>query len=411
MRALPFFTTFASTEEQLICALEAKADRIILEDSQLSVRSYHDDPIDLGFEKIVRLVNLAREVNPEVNLIFNADSMIHDKNLSTLKALVQVLRKLSVKCLRFQDPGSIIWCKENAPDFCIHLATETGNQNVLSLQFFHDQGVVLQTLNNELPYDAISVIRENIKGDLELLVQGPLLIQYTYRRLMLGQNNPEGTNFETSAGITNKVAYDLGRGGRPFPLYDNAHGHFMYFWADRCLLRHMEILISLNLDSWLIDARGESLDYLKESLLAYRLKASQVISTTKAMEEGVPAEKNEDVEKKLKSFAQRPFKAGFFLANKTDYKKRRGVSMSGEKVLGRVVEAMKGSHIAVELKSTLNIGLKGFYKTPENKELSVHVQKIETVDGEELERATAGELVKLTWVSAVTVQSILFERD
>jgi hypothetical protein len=56
--------------------------------------------------------------------------------------------------------------------------------------------------------------------------------------------------------ITHKIAIDPTRKAQKFPFYDNPHGHLMYFWADRCLLKYIIDLVALGLDSWLVDARG-----------------------------------------------------------------------------------------------------------------------------------------------------------
>ncbi len=403
---IPLLTTFIATVDQLKKALEAGADRLIIEDSKLSVRSYSDDFSLLHFDKAVTLAEQAREIRSDIELCFNCDVMIHLKHTPLLKAMRDSLRKAKISTVRIQDPGLIGWFKQHAPEFVIHLATETGNNNHESLRFFKRQGVFQQTFTNEMTYEGMKEVMLKVEGPWELQVQGPLLIQYTYRRLMVGQIAASDDDPDTLAPVMYKVAYDTTRDGRPFPFYDNPHGHFMYFWADRCLLKYMPQLMDLQLDSWLIDARGKSLDYMVAALEVYRYEAEALMRLGQDIYRMRPLSLS-----KLQDTAQRPFKAGFFLANRTDYVKRRGVALRGGKVLARVVDVVKGKCVVVEVRSLLQQGTKALYRTPENRECLVDIQEIKLLNETQVGCVEAGELVKLPWTPRVVPQSLLLERE
>ena len=83
----PLLTTFVGSEETLLAAIEAGADHLILEDSKLAVRSYTDDFLIPGFEKIKTLTCLARYRMALIDLSVNVDEMIHDKDFALLDVL------------------------------------------------------------------------------------------------------------------------------------------------------------------------------------------------------------------------------------------------------------------------------------------------------------------------------------
>lgn len=402
---LPLLTTFVADAKTLETALQHGADRLILEDSKLSVRSYSDDFAVPHFDKLIRLSEQAVQLKPDVELCAHCDIMMHNKHFAVLERLLETLEQTPIRVVRVQDPGLLGWFREHAPQYTVHLATETGNNNQYSIVFYVKQGAVQQTLTNEMTHPVMADVMSQLVGQWETLVQGPLLIQYTYRRLMAGRLAQPGQTSEDMAPIVHKEAYDHHQSKYPFVFYDNPHGHLMYFWADRCLIKYLPTLLSLGLDSWLIDARGESLDYLAAALDIYGQERNRY-GEDPQFYQGASKEQWQ----LMNQVARRPLKAGFFLANRTDYVKRRGVALRSQKVLGRVVDVIKGHSIVVELRAEIRLGQHVLYRTPENREASVTINRLRLLNQQEVNVASAGELVCLEWTSKVVAQSLLLER-
>ena len=401
---LPEIVTFASTQEQLRVALSAGADHIVLEDSKLSLRSYSDDFSVPHFEKLIQLAETAREINPEVRLSFNADILIHHEHFVRLDVLVPVLKRAGIRIVRVQDPGLISYFADVFPEAEVHFSSETGNQNLESIRFFRGQ-CRRQILSAEMPHTELAKVTAQIPGEFEIQVHGPLLIQYSRRRFQAGSQSHLGLLDEDPVGaIAPRLAQDQEYPGRFFPVYDTPHGHLMYLYFDRYILPHLPKLMAIGLTAWLVDGRGESLDYLRAAVAAYKTEALRYSQN--------PSEWQLDTElvSALKSVARRPLKSGFFTANKTDFivkGKQHQLLREEGNTLGVVIDIVKNKWMTVELSAPISNGQSLQIMTPEHHAIPYTVTQIHSLTNKVLEQADPPALVKLKWQKGVCTQSLL----
>lgn len=185
MQNKPQLSTFASSKKQIQCAIDAGADHLILEDPELSIRSFLENTPQT--EPLHKLIQYAQKHNPNITLSYQCDKICHHKDLNTMKEKLIKLNDLPISTVRIQDLGLISLIKEISPNKNIQFLTETGNQNTESIQFL-SQITNGQTLTNELPHYELNTITNSVSTNFEIQVQGPLLIQYSYRRYM---NSPK----------------------------------------------------------------------------------------------------------------------------------------------------------------------------------------------------------------------------
>jgi collagenase-like PrtC family protease len=352
--------TFAASERTCEIALREGADRLVLEDSRFCVRSFSDET-----ENVPRLARFARKIRPDVKLSANCDLLAHHGDLAAIEKWAGTVKKAGVDTFRIQDPGLI-----SLLDAEIELATETGNQNIESLSYFSGKAK-RQILSNEMPKSEIAKAIEKVRCEFEIQVQGPILLQYSLRRF-LGRN-------------TTVLAQDAEYAGRNYVFHDNAHGHFMFLYFDRCLLNSMAELEALGLAGWLIDARGESEEYLATAIRAYQGKASLA-----------------DLEKT----AQRSQKPGFFKMNKTD--QDLGRKTSERKKIGVVLDCVAGKSMTLELSMPLAENQALEIETPEGKRLAASAEGMRSVWGESISQARPAQLVCLKWHKGVTPKSVVY---
>ena len=246
------FVTYASSEADVRNALEAGADHLVLEDSKLSVRCYADDYSTPGFAKYKVLADLARSMRADVRLSVNIDKLVHDRHHALLTAAAEGIIAAGIHCIRVQDPGVAVFLKEHG-NFRFHLNTETGNNNFNGALYYADNQQVRferQVLSNDWTADAMAAFKQSADTAIEFQVHGPVLLQYTDRRLMAGYEVHEHAAVGTAdnmAPISQRLA-DVE--GRAYPLFDNPHGHFMYASFDKALYKQIPRLLETGIDAW-----------------------------------------------------------------------------------------------------------------------------------------------------------------
>ena len=211
--------------------------------------------------------------------------------------------------IRLLDAGIGPLVRTISAEITLELATEMGNCSIPSVECYLDEGFEHQVCSNDWPAEDLAALRQQQPSmGMEILVHGPVLLQYSDRRQLSAQSHPDadpdqltGTNLQT-------VVID----GRPYPFADHQHGNIMYNTFDRSLYPYGQKLWDLGLDGWLIDGRGQGDDYTLSALRAFadlrqRCAAGQA-------EVGDPG-----LLEAMQAVGDRRFKPGFFLANNTDY--------------------------------------------------------------------------------------------
>ena len=99
-----------------------------------------------------------------------------------------------------------------------------------------------------------------------MLVQGPILIQYSRRRFLSDLYESDPTT------PIRLDAEDADLPQRQFTFLNTPFGHFMFAQFHRSLAVYNDKLTSLINTSWLIDARGESTNYFQTALDVYAFK-------------------------------------------------------------------------------------------------------------------------------------------
>jgi collagenase-like PrtC family protease len=379
------FSTFCVTTAQIETAILAGATHLILEDPAISVRSFSTDTGSI--ERLATLVNHARYLSPEIPLSLNVDMLAHMTDLDVIRGYIHAAKECKIPRIRVQDPGLSLLVREIYPDAICHLATETGNANLPSMEahtaFFKRQCFALDTAFPDMK-NAI----ETLPGEFEIMVQGPILIQYSQRRFLKGFSDdiPEhGAVF---------AARDTDYPGRLYRFYDNPHGHFMYLYFDRCLMSCLTELRELNAHSWLIDARGESLDYLKTALFAYNIAYQN------------PEADLKDAIETLKTASQRPQRPGFFRANLTD-QERGTTKVDDASHRATVIDVIKEQSFTVMVTQDFPTTGSLLAITPEGKKIYLKTREIRDLSGQAVTLAQTGQLLRFFWQKGICSNTVI----
>ncbi len=388
----PQIVTYCSNEPQLTHLLRSPATHLIFEDPKISLRSF-EPTCPPGFTHLSQWATLARDTKPDIQLSFNLDILPHTQHDARIAAVIDALKDAKITTIRVQDPGLIHHISSLYPDAKIHLATETGNHNLVSLTHYQNH-VSRQLLSAELPNHTIQEFRQSLTCELEVMVHGPILLQYSKRPFLNSlQNDP---TFITTLAEDNEYR------GRFYPFHQNQHGHFMFANFDRSLINFIPELMALNLDAWLIDGRGQSQDYLDVALQLFGTYAIQFAEKTDLW-----SPQKEDIAT-LKATSKRPFKPGFFLANLTD--QDRNTPWHDCQHLTHLATALDLSTqaVAAEIHHTFALPLDAQWITPKGRIIPCTINNAESLTHKPLTTAQVGEIILLQKPSHMTSQTRLY---
>ena len=387
----PEIVTFASTKDRITLAINAGADHLILEDSKVSIRSFESHYSVPHFDHLVTLIDHARSLSKTITLCVNCDIMVHERHYPVLEVFYKTIRATEIDTIRIQDPGLIPYFKSVWPDVKLHFAQETGNHNIKSIGYY-SKFCERQILNNELTSQEIKHTVSVVPSSYEIQVQGPLLIQYSNRRFMAGH-----TQSEDEPVTLTRYANDQDYPGREFVFQDNPHGHFMYVYFDRCLLRSIAELQSCSLAGWLIDARGESDAYFSKCISLY--KTAQTRSLTM------------DDFTALETVARRAQKPGFFKANFTDRVRKSPYASLPENSMcvGTVVDVIREKWITIRTEDDFQVGDVLTISSPRAKLVTLTIEQIKDVQFKDIPSTAKHPLVLIKWRKGVLAKSKVYK--
>ena len=389
--------TYAHSIETIKHAINAGADHIIIDHPDISVRSWvePENAVD-----IKTCIDFIKTYSKKIIISLNWDLIMHQTHINDCETLAASLKDEPIDYIRIQDSGFIPFLKNKLPTIKRVFVQEIGNANTASIDAF-SQHVSAQQLSLDLTYKDVLAIQKKIHSDFEWLVQGPILIQHSQRRYLAGLED-EGPRSDRTEMIY-RFAQDEDYPGRRFTFMDNPHGHFMYAYFDRCLLNYQRELQSLNLKTWIIDARGESLSYLKTACESYKTLRDKVLSV----------DESEALLTQLENEAKRPQKPGFFRANQTD-RKRYQTYLPAEKdfqKVGRVCDVIKGKRIIVDCIQPISVGDTCVAFHPKISALDLPITKCWTMSGDEQTTSTPHTLIQIPWVKGIQQQAVLFIKN
>ena len=230
-----------------------------------------------------------------------------------------------------------------------------------------------------------------MKVPCELLGLGRILLFYTPRQL-LSPLSEDKLSFNQEISAIGESEESPHKG---FPIIENRHGTFMFHIKDFCLVDFANELKILGLGFFRIDLRFSAFDQLKE---------------IKALTEDF----NEDSFIEFKEKYPQDLMRGFYLVNKTDVlfpklKNHRLQSREGN-YLGEVLEAEKGSHLAIFVKNSKGLRKSDKLKIvhPKGEVFEALIYSLRNLSLEEVDYIEPQKTALIQFVGGVWVKSHVF---
>lgn len=398
--------------EKLTYALAYGADAIYMGGQAFGLRAFAGN---FSFEEMEKAVSWTHRLGKKIYVTVNI--FAHEADFEDLPAYLKQLEGLGVDGAIVSDPGIIALAQEVAPRLPLHLSTQANNTNSYSVRFWLKQGIERVVLARELTLDELREVRAKVDGGLEIFIHGAMCMSYSGRCLLSNYLTGRDANRGecTQPCRWGYALVEEKRPGEIFPIEEDERGTYVFNSHDLCLLPHLPLLKPINIDSFKIEGRMKSVQYVASTVKVYR----EAIDTLWDEGEDAFHAKLPRWLEEMDKVSHRDYSAGFLFGKpgakshnlKSSHYVRDydfvGVRLSDEEITAFPVPA--DEHTAwIEQRNHFQRGEVVEVLTPQGSPWSFEVQDMWDVKGEPLEVARhAQQTIRMTVPQRIQPYSIL----
>ena len=326
----------AGNFECLKAAIMAGADAVYLGGKLFGARAFSNNFTN---EELIEAIKYAHLYNVKVYVTVN--TLIYEREVENFLSYVDFLYKNNVDALIIQDIGMMDLIRKTYPNLELHASTQMHIHNIEGVKLVEKLGLKRAVLARETSIDTIKYIKENTGIELEIFVHGALCISYSGQCLMSALIGNRSGNRGSCAGCCRQ----------PYNLISNNKKvndeKYILSTKDLCSLDIIGKLIDIGVDSFKIEGRMKSPEYVYMATKIYRTAVDSYLKTGKV-------KIDEEYILDLKKIFNRNFTKGFLNNAKNDeitYSYRP--NHQGIKV-GKVIKC-QNNYVTIKLADELNI--------------------------------------------------------
>jgi putative protease len=243
----------AGSPEALDAAVGEGADGVYLGLKSFNARMRSANFAYSQFEGALRsLHRMGRKLYVTVNTVFE------QREADRMFQLLKYLAALGPDGIIVQDFGVIRMVRDNFPTLKIHASTQMNIASARAVNLLSKQGVSRVVLARELSYDEIRDIRAKTNAELEVFVHGALCVSASGLCLFSSYLGGKSAN----RGMCTQAC-------RRFYRRDDEGGYY-FSPSDLQLLERVPLLADLGVNSFKIEGRMKSAEYVGAVVSAYR---------------------------------------------------------------------------------------------------------------------------------------------
>lgn len=373
----------------LTTAINAGANAVYFGVDKLNMRI---KAANFTLKELPKIARFCKKQNVKSYLTLN--SIIYEDEIKELKKIIERAKKSGIDRVICWDFAAAQLCKTMKMPFCI--STQASISNSLSADFFKSLGAVRIVLARECSLAEIKKIRKKTKLEIEAFIHGAMCISVSGRCFLshhlFGKSANRGECVQPCR--------------REFEVFDPSIGKSMIIGEDYimspndlCTIEFVDQLIEAGIDSFKIEGRKRSPEYVAKTVSVYR-KAIDLY-----FEGNLTVEKKKEFLEELKTVYNRGFSSGFYfdVPSSEEYANIYGSKATTRKVyVGKILNYFKEpkvAHILVETGS-VKIGDKILIIGETTGVLEIKIEKMK-VNDEEKSSAKKSEEITLQIPSMV----------
>lgn len=319
--------------KMLTAAVNAGADAVYFGVEELNMRAKANN---FELDKLDEVVSFCHDNNVKAHLTVNA--IVFDDQNEKLDRLLLSAKKAKVDMIIAWDMAVIDKTLEYELPLCI--STQASVSNVNAAKVYQRLGAQRIVLAREVTLENIKNIKANLDMEIEAFVHGAMCVAISGRCFMshhaFGQSANTGECLQPCR--REYEIYDKS-GDKSFLIGED----YVMSPKDLCTIEFIDKLIESRIDSFKIEGRKRSPEYIHTVVSSYR-KAIDLY-----FEGGLDKEIKHEMYEDLKKVYNRGFSAGFYFGTPSgdEYTERYGNQATTKKVyVGKVINYYKKSKIA-----------------------------------------------------------------
>ncbi len=243
----------AGSPEALDAALSEGADAVYM-----GLRSFNARmrSANFAFNQFEAALYAAHERAKKIYVTVN--TVFEDREADRLYQLLQLLSRLKVDGVIVQDLGTLKMARDNFPSLALHASTQMNIASSKGCNFLSRQGFKRVVLARELSLEEIRTVRGNTSMELEVFVHGALCVSASGLCLFSSYLGGKSANRGACTQACRRM-YES----------DSSKG-FFFSPDDLQLINYVPDLMEIGVDSFKIEGRMKSAEYVGTVVAAYR---------------------------------------------------------------------------------------------------------------------------------------------
>lgn len=314
-------------------AIAAGCDAVYLGTDSLNMRAKAKN---FELSKLPKIVEHCHSHNVDIHLTVN--SIVYENELTQLNEILDMTKSAGVDLVICWDMAVIQKCIEKDIPFCV--STQASISNSASANFYKNIGAKRVVLARECTIDMIKEIKQNSDIEIEAFVHGAMCLAVSGRCLL--------SHYSFGASANRGECIQPCR--REYEIKDKdgevefiVGEDYVLSPKDLCTIEFIDQLIELGIDSFKIEGRKRSPEYISKVVSTYR-KAIDLY-----FEEKLTDTIKSELKAELAKVYNRGFSNGFYFGKpgKEDYAEKYGsVSTTKKMYVGKVLNYFKEPAVA-----------------------------------------------------------------
>ncbi|GAB4286726.1 MAG: peptidase U32 family protein [Ignavibacteriaceae bacterium] len=335
---IPELMAPAGDRTMLVAAINAGADAVYFGIRKLNMRA---KAINFQLEDLTWLAEYCSSKNVKSYLTLN--TIIYENEISEAEQIICKAKEAGIDRIILWDLAIASLCRKYDMPFCI--STQGSVSNSLAAELYKNLGAVRIVLARECTLEQIIEIKRNTDLEIEAFVHGAMCIAVSGRCFLSHHLFGKSANRGECVQPCRREYSFYSETGIEFEIYDKAINNSLVLGndyvlspKDLCTIEFIDKLIEAEIDSFKIEGRKRSPEYVAKVVSVYR----QAIDLY--FESNLTVEKKKYFLEELKTVYNRGFSSGFYFGKPSteDYAVTEGsVATRRKEYIGKVVNYFK----------------------------------------------------------------------
>ena len=230
-------------------AIKAGADACYIGGSRFGARAYADNLSDDQLESAIDYAHIHGK-----KLYLTVNTLIKESELSSAYEYIKDCYEAGIDAFIVQDLGLFKLIRDNFSDVHIHCSTQMNITSYHAAAYMKKMGASRIVTAREMPLSEIKLIKDKVDVEVETFVHGAMCYSYSGQCLM--------------SSLAGGRSGNRGRCAQPCrKCYD---GDYILSMKDMCALELIPKLAKAGIDSFKIEGRMKSAEYVGTVVSAYR---------------------------------------------------------------------------------------------------------------------------------------------